>query len=101
MTLQDVSMILALPISGEPVCRSTDTSGWQGNMHCLLGKVPETKKGDAAGAPFSWIAKHFAVCPPELQPDSKEVKQHARAYLWYVVSRVLFAYCSGRNAPFL
>ena len=101
VTLQDVSMILALPIGGDPVCRSTDTAGWEGIITCLLGKALEPKRGEAAGASFSWIAKHFGVCPPELDEDSEGVQQHARAYMWYVICRVLFPDCSGRNAPFM
>lgn len=29
VTLQDVSMILAFPIEGEPVCLNTNSSGWR------------------------------------------------------------------------
>ena len=100
VTLQDVSMILALPISGDPVCLSTDTGGWRALMVCLLGKEPGIPK-KSAGAPFSWIAENFAVCPPELDEDSEVVQQHARAYVWYVISRVLFSDGTGINAPFM
>ena len=62
VTLQDVSMILALPIAGEPVCLSTNTGGWRDLMICLLGKQPGIMK-KSAGAPFSWIAENFVVCP--------------------------------------
>ncbi|KAK1653223.1 hypothetical protein QYE76_071028 [Lolium multiflorum] len=31
-TLQDVSMILGLPIQGEPLCMNTDSDGWRQQM---------------------------------------------------------------------
>ena len=100
VTLQDVSMILALPIKGQPVCKSTDTAGWRGLMTDFLGQEPGLPN-KAAGAPFSWIAQNFAVCPPDLLEDSEIVQQHCRAYVWYVLSRVLFPDGTGVNAPFM
>ncbi|CAM0949211.1 unnamed protein product [Alopecurus aequalis] len=100
MTLQDVSMILALPIKGGPLCLSTNTTGWRELMISFLGKQPGIPN-KPAGAPFSWIASNFAKCPPELAADSEEVQQYARAYMWYVISRVLFPDGSGAYAPFM
>jgi hypothetical protein len=45
VTLQDVSMILALSIDGPPACMSTDSSGWRGQMEDLIGAVPPPKTG--------------------------------------------------------
>ncbi|KAM0887064.1 hypothetical protein ACQ4PT_029294 [Festuca glaucescens] len=38
VTLQDVSMILALPIKGDPVCVNIDSKGWRATMVGLIGK---------------------------------------------------------------
>ncbi|KAM0918906.1 hypothetical protein ACQ4PT_008535 [Festuca glaucescens] len=79
VTLQDVSMILALPIKGEPVCFSTDTEGWRATMEGLIGKEPGVPKM-FAGATYSWIAQNFGQCPDGYDEDSEVVQQYARAY---------------------
>lgn len=98
VTLQDVSMILALPIKGEPVCRSTSSDGWREAMRDLIGNAPTTEKM-SAGAPYSWIQRNFKKCPEGAEDEV--VEMYARAYLWYVVSRVLFSDGTGSNASFM
>ncbi|XP_024311476.1 protein MAIN-LIKE 2-like [Brachypodium distachyon] len=60
VTLQDVSMILALPIEGEPVCLNTNSSGWRGKMQLLIGRAPAEPEDPMhdrvpAGATYTWI----------------------------------------------
>jgi hypothetical protein len=100
VTLQDVSMILALPIKGDPICFSTDSDGWRENMVGLIGKEPGVP-GKSAGATYAWIQENFKECPPEFDEDSEEVQQYARAYCWYVISRVLFSDSTGDRAPYM
>ena len=62
VTLQDVSMILALPITGKPVCFSTESDGWREKMSSLIGASPPEKEESStdrlsAGATFVWIRK--------------------------------------------
>ena len=102
-------MITGLPIDGNPLCMSTDSDGWREQMHALIGMVPpeprepeaEDKKKErvAAGAPFSWIAWNFGTCPEEANED--EVKTYARVYMWYVISRTMFADGTCKNAPWM
>ena len=104
VTLQDVSMILALPITGRPICFSTDSSRWRESMISLLGTAPPEKEDPSkdrlsAGATYVWIRQNFANCPAEANEET--IEQHARAYVWYVISRTLFADSSGRNAPWM
>ncbi|KAK1647954.1 hypothetical protein QYE76_065759 [Lolium multiflorum] len=60
-TLQDVSMILGLPIQGEPLCMNTASDGWRGQMEDLIGRAPpppaDPKERTPAGAPFAWIRR--------------------------------------------
>jgi hypothetical protein len=98
VTLQDVSMILALPIKGEPVCRNTSSDGWREAMRDLIGNAP-TREKMSAGAPYSWIQRNFKKCPEGAGDEVVEI--YARAYLWYVVSRVLFSDGTGSNASFM
>uniref|UniRef100_A0A453SKB5 Uncharacterized protein n=1 Tax=Aegilops tauschii subsp. strangulata TaxID=200361 RepID=A0A453SKB5_AEGTS len=78
-------------------------------MQALIGMVPpepreperEHKKKErvAAGAAFTWISSNFAHCPDDANEDM--VKTYARVYMWYVISRTMFADGTGKNAPWM
>jgi predicted secreted protein len=108
VTLQDLSMITALPIEGKPLCMSTDSEGWRQQMEALIGMSPaepepaEGEKKDhrvPAGAPFKWIVANFAHCPQGANEDV--IETYARVYMWYVISRTIFADAGGKNAPWM
>ncbi|XP_010233281.1 protein MAIN-LIKE 1 [Brachypodium distachyon] len=101
VTLQDVSMILALPIGGEPVCINTASSGWRQQMADLIGRAPEAPEDPAndrvpAGATYTWIVENFSECPEDAAIEV--VEQYARVYVWYVITRTLLADGGGRTA---
>ncbi|KAE8801775.1 mutator protein [Hordeum vulgare] len=52
-----------------------------------------------AGAPFTWIAANFAHCPEDA--DDEVIQRYARVYMWYVISRTIFADGTGKNAPWM
>ncbi|KAK1661989.1 hypothetical protein QYE76_050148 [Lolium multiflorum] len=83
-TLQDVSMILGLPIQGEPLCMNTASDGWRRQMEDLIGRAPplpaEPKKRAPAGASLYWIRTNFGECPEEADEDTR--RTYARMYLW-------------------
>ncbi|KAK1648451.1 hypothetical protein QYE76_066256 [Lolium multiflorum] len=62
-TLQDVSMILVLPIQGEPLCMNTTSDGWRGQMEDLIGMAPpeppNKKDRVPADANYKWIKNNF------------------------------------------
>jgi hypothetical protein len=109
VTLQDIAMIADLPIEGNPLCMSTDSDGWREQMHALIGMVPpeprepesedKNKERVVVGAPFTWIAWNFGTFPEDANED--EVKTYARVYMWYVISRTMFADGTGKNAPWM
>ncbi|KAE8815112.1 Disease resistance protein RPM1 [Hordeum vulgare] len=107
MTLEDVSMITALPIERKPLCISTDSEGWRDQMEALIGMSPpdpEVEDGGKkdrvlAGASFTWIAPNFAHCPKDA--NNEVIQTYARVYMWYVISRTIFADGTGKNAPWL
>ncbi|XBI16939.1 hypothetical protein VPH35_059100 [Triticum aestivum] len=109
VTLQDIAMITGLPIDGNPLCMNTDSDGWRAQMQALIGMVPpesrepeaEDKKKErvAAGATFTWISSNFCHCPDDANEDM--VKTYARVYMWYVISRTMFADGTGKNAPWM
>ncbi|KAE8777303.1 Disease resistance protein RPM1 [Hordeum vulgare] len=103
VTLQDVSMITALPIEGKPLCMSTDSMGWRKQMEALIGMSPpelEVEDGGKkdrvpTGAPFTWIAANFAHSPKDANDDV--IQTYGCVYMWYVISRTIFADSNGKN----
>ncbi|KAE8792633.1 mutator protein [Hordeum vulgare] len=51
------------------------------------------------GATFTWIAANFAHCPEDA--DDEVIQRYARVYMWYVISRTIFADGTGKNAPWM
>jgi len=101
VTLQDMSMIFALPIAGQPLCLNTDSKGWHAEMMAMLGIAPSEnkEKNIPAGAPYTWIVNNFKHCPPNV--DAAVVRTYARVYTWYVLSRTLFADGKGNVAQWI
>ncbi|CAM0883096.1 unnamed protein product [Alopecurus aequalis] len=79
VTLQDVSMITTLPISGDAICRNTDSTKWREQMSSYLGMEPGIPNR-AAGATYGWIARNFGKCPAGCTEEV--VQTYARAYVW-------------------
>jgi hypothetical protein len=98
VTLQDVLMILALPTSGDPLYFSTKSKGWRDSMRPLIGCAPLVKDMLAC-VPYTWIVLRYKRCP-ELA-EKEVMQQYAYAYVWYVISRTLFADNGGRNAHWM
>ncbi|KAK1561609.1 hypothetical protein QYE76_027277 [Lolium multiflorum] len=99
-TLQDVSMILGLPIQGEPLCMNTASDGWREQMANLIGMAPPApenpKERAPAGAPFAWITNFGELLPEGAERDT--IRTYTRVYLWYMLSRTLFADSGGKLA---
>ncbi|KAE8772119.1 hypothetical protein D1007_55924 [Hordeum vulgare] len=100
-------MITALPIEGKPLFMSTDSEGWRRQMEALIGmSLPELEVEDGGkkdrvptGAPFTWIAANFAHCPEDA--NDEVLQTYAHVYMWYVISRTIFADGTGKNAPWM
>ncbi|KAE8792915.1 mutator protein [Hordeum vulgare] len=86
---------------------STDSEGWRQQMEALIGmspQEPEVEDGGkkdrvSADAPFTWIIANFAHCPEDA--DDEVIERYARVYMWYVISRTIFADGTGKNAPWM
>jgi hypothetical protein len=102
VTLEDMAMILALPIEGAPLCIDTAYDDWRGKMVDLIGKCPgDTLNKDGVklrvttGATFKWISDNFNTYPEDADEDV--VKIYVRVYVWYVITQTLFNDASGKT----
>ncbi|KAE8817727.1 mutator protein [Hordeum vulgare] len=86
---------------------STDSEEWRQQMEaliCMSPQEPEVEDGGKkdrvpAGAPFTWIAANFSHCPEDA--DDEVIERYTRVYMWYVISRTIFADGTGKNAPWM
>jgi hypothetical protein len=74
ITLQDVSMVLALPIRGHAVTGSTSSIGWRERVQELLGIAPDpptppAKDSKTSGVSLKWLEDNFQ----DLDDDAGEV----------------------------
>ncbi|XP_050370587.1 protein MAIN-LIKE 2-like [Argentina anserina] len=91
ITLEDVALILGLPIDGKPVLGVTRPPG---NMcENLLGEVP----GDLTGGmlKLTWLKERFSTCPEDAPIN--EIERHTRAYLLYLVGCTIFSTTTGNK----
>jgi len=103
VTLEDFSMITALPIDGDALTGRVDLVGWRQRVLGLTGRQPPeppegTKDTRSAGVSYSWL-RQFGPCPAGA--DALVVQQYARAYMWYVLARVIFPDGSGDTASWM
>ncbi|KAI5005038.1 hypothetical protein ZWY2020_032281 [Hordeum vulgare] len=91
ITLQDVAMILGLPISGHAVIVNK-TESYIELYQRYLGKAPPSDKS-RPGLRVAWVRAEFNKCPEDA--DEETVKQHARAYILSLVGGLLFPDASG------
>uniref|UniRef100_A0A0Q3VTD5 Aminotransferase-like plant mobile domain-containing protein n=1 Tax=Setaria italica TaxID=4555 RepID=A0A0Q3VTD5_SETIT len=92
VTMQDVAMILGLPLEGLPV------TGIIQKMHISI-RPPELEEGDnskkTSGVSFAWLREVFSVCHPG--GDDELVQRHTRVWLWHFVSTFLLPDAVGNT----
>ncbi|XP_015639817.2 uncharacterized protein [Oryza sativa Japonica Group] len=91
ITLQDVAMILGLPIAGHAVTVNP-TEPQNELVERYLGKAPPPDR-PRPGLRVSWVRAEFNNCPEDA--DEETIKQHARAYILSLISGLLFPDASG------
>ena len=103
ITLQDVAMILGLPIRGHPVIGRCDPAGWRGRVAQFLGRDPppkeDGKKGREAGVRITWLREEFNVCPPHA--DEATISYYCRAWVWHMFATMLFPDSTGDMASWM
>ena len=75
-----------------------DRTNWHDRVVTLIGDCPPrpAKSNRTFGIPLPWLLEHRSKCPEDTEP--RVVEQYARAYLWYLLTEVVFPDCSGNSA---
>jgi hypothetical protein len=92
ITLQDVAMILGLPIAGRAVT-SNQIESYSELYQRYLGRTPPSDNKARHGLKVAWVRAQYNNCPEDA--DEETVKQHARAYILSLVGGLLFPDASG------
>jgi len=105
ITLEDMAMISGLPIDGRALTGKVLPQGWKQRVRGLIGVEPEPwtnpnkKDPRSNGVLYSWIREHRVYCPHNVQESV--VEHYARAYLWHLLTLVVFPDCSGDTASWM
>ncbi|CAO2164020.1 unnamed protein product [Urochloa humidicola] len=105
VTLEDVAMIIGLPIDGRAVTGSINPVGWRDRVEALVGfRPPQPPEGAkdrrTTGVSSGWIAEHFGQ-PPAADADDAVVERYARAWLWHMLAGFLFPDSSGNTISWM
>jgi hypothetical protein len=83
VTLEDVGMILGLPIRGHPVTGHVDSARWCERVIDFIGREPPVRvpgiEGREVGVCLMWMCAEFRECPPDA--DDATVTVYARAWV--------------------
>ena len=68
MTMQDVAMILGLPLEGNAVTGIVNGDGWRDTVEAVIGICPPAppegvKDKKTSGVSSAWLKQHFNHCP--------------------------------------
>ncbi|XBH86018.1 hypothetical protein VPH35_073781 [Triticum aestivum] len=102
MTLEDMAMISGLPIDGQADTGRVSVVNWRKQTGILIDVQPDDPqegKADTARVRHSWlklVRGDTNPCP--LGANDVVVQQYARAYLWYVLTKVVFSDATGNSA---
>lgn len=104
VTLQDVAMILGLPVNGHAVCGAVQPEGWRDVVQGLLGIRPpepgdDEKDKKPTGVSSAWLSSNFSTCPEDA--DDIVIERYARAWLWHLVGGYLFPDSSGSTITWM
>jgi hypothetical protein len=85
--LQDVAMILGLPIDGMPVSGTVSSDGWRDSIGAAIGLRPpdvpvDQKDKKTTGVHSGWLIAHFDTCPEDA--EDAVVQRYARFCLWHM-----------------
>ncbi|XP_031741301.1 serine/threonine-protein phosphatase 7 long form homolog isoform X2 [Cucumis sativus] len=98
VTLQDVALLLGLPVNGLVVTGNTDLQ-WEDLCEELLGLRPDSSVLHGSALKVSWLRTHFQE--PTSDADDVTLQRYARAYILSLMGSVLFADKSGADVQLM
>ncbi|KAE8781666.1 hypothetical protein D1007_45057 [Hordeum vulgare] len=102
MTLEDMAMISGLPINDLAVTShvsAVNLRAWVGDLIGVQPPLPLPRTADSSKVKHFWLKKVTRaknLCPADA--DEMVVQQYARAYLWYVLTKVVFTDATRNSA---
>ena len=104
VTMEDVAMILGLPLEGIPVTGIIDSDNWRDMVEQLIGlRPPAPPEGvrdrKTSGVSSAWLKANFNHCPQAA--DEATVERYARVWLWHLLSGFLFPDASGNTVSWV
>ena len=104
ITLQDVAMILGLPLEGNAVTGMIQSDGWRDMVQAQVGiRPPEPPEGvkdrKTSGVSSAWLKENFNHCPQGAPQEL--VERHARVWVWHLFGGFLFPDGSGNTISWM
>ncbi|XP_073367639.1 serine/threonine-protein phosphatase 7 long form homolog [Aegilops tauschii subsp. strangulata] len=96
VTLEDWEMITSMPIEGHALTGRVERTNWQQRVTTLISDCPGAKSNRTFDVSLIWLSEHRKTCPEGA--DEATVEWYARAYLWYLLTEVVFPDSSGNSA---
>ncbi|KAI4296149.1 hypothetical protein L6164_036131 [Bauhinia variegata] len=98
ITLQDVAVLLGLPIEGQALTGRTDLQ-WADLCEELLGLRPDQSVLHGSTLKLSWLRTHFLQ--PPIDADDVILVRYARGYILALIGSVLFTDKSGADVQLM
>ncbi|RVW39445.1 Serine/threonine-protein phosphatase 7 long form-like [Vitis vinifera] len=92
ITLQDIAMLIGLPVDGDVVTGSTCLD-WRHVCYSLLGLTFRDIDIDGQCLHLSWLSQSFPTLAPDA--DEESIKRYTRAYILQLIGGFLF---SGKSS---
>ncbi|KAL5134697.1 G2/mitotic-specific cyclin S13-6 [Glycine soja] len=97
ITLQDVSVLLGIPVDGRPLIGNTNID-WFELFHELLGVMPDDAVIDGNSIKLSWLSSHFANIH-DFTGNQEGLERFARAWILRFIGGVMFVDKSSKQQP--
>ncbi|KAH1222268.1 Serine/threonine-protein phosphatase 7 long form [Glycine max] len=98
ITLQDVSVLLDIPVDGRPLIGNTNID-WFELFHELLGIMPDDAAIDGNSIKLSWLSSHFANIH-DFTGNQEGLERFARAWILRFIGGVMFVDKSQQTGGF-
>jgi hypothetical protein len=92
--LQDIVMILCLPIDGTPICGAVSPAGWRDSIGAPIGIQPpdipaNQKDKKPLGVHSGWLIVNFDTCLEGAEDGV--IQRYARSCLWHMDDELPFS----------